>query len=377
MYQRHLKKFLKYRRVTPNKAAKWDKEKATSELLRYMGWLKREEMAPKTRGLAWHALRDFFRAVGKFKIDERIPVKTKIRVHRDIIPTKEQLRQILDHSPIQGKLGESLMAFSGLSPADCVRLTYDDFKEYFEGDKKGIAPAMLTIRRKKTGEEFITFVPKQTLRYLEEWLQLRRKQGEEIKENTHILRWNASSMTHQQSKYIRRAGLQVRKGFRLRNYSLRKYFRRGLLGKVDESLSEFFMGHNTDLPGIYAGLVDLDPEAIKKAREEYLKALPDLQTEGIISPDEFTGLRNKMGDLETENQKLRERLNGLNGFLQVFKDLSIDDFEKIKRMADYVRVVSDERIKKDIREYDRAQRAQAEEYLVERDELLARKGGLK
>jgi len=309
VYRRHLNIFLRETKVTLQDMIKWDKETARRKLLKYMGGMKKRGIAHKTMGVAWYSLRDFFKANG-IKIDEKIPISTKKRKYRDYIPTKAELRRILDHSPLQVKLGMCIMAFTGLGPEDAVALTYGNFKDDLEA---GISPVMLTLRRTKTGEEFITFVPDQTIRYLKEWLECREKKGEKIDDKTPILTWTKSyAMSQKQTEYIKKAGIKVRTGFRLRNYGLRKYFRRGLLGKADESLAEFFMGHNTDLPGIYSGLEDLDPEAIKKAREIYTGALPDLITEGDISLNDFNEVKDKIDQLENENAKLKERLNGFS-----------------------------------------------------------------
>jgi integrase len=223
------------------------------------------------------------------------------------------------------------MAFSGLSPVDVIRRKYGDFKDDLE---TGISPLMLTIRRKKSGNEFITFVPDQTIRYLKEWLNYRQSKGEKLDDDTPIFFWTKTlSMIIKQTEYIKKSGVKIRNGFRMRNYCFRKYFRRGLMGNVDESLAEFFMGHTVDLPGIYSGLVDLDPEAIAKAKKEYEKALPDLVTEGKVSIRDFTDLKNRMEQLERENMSLKERLNGFQYALNSLSPENINHIAEVLARA--------------------------------------------
>lgn len=328
VYQYHLRRFLDYRKVTADEMAKWDEKKATHELLVYMGHLKQKGMSSKTRALSWNALKSFFRSTG-VRIDERAPVKIKERKYRDMVFTKPQIKKILDFAPLQVKLGISLMSFSGLSPSDAVKLTYGHFKYDME---RNITPVMLTIKRKKTGNEYVTFVPEQTIRYLKEWLECRQKK-EKITDKTRIFRWNNPQyLICKQTEYIKKASITPRNGFRIRNYCFRKYYRQQMMGKVTESLLEFSMGHDTDLPAIYSGIVDLDEEAIKKMREEFAEPLLQIQTEGGVSTEELDKVNEKLTVLEDENRKLKERVNGSTQLKERNAEINVlrEELDKVK-----------------------------------------------
>jgi len=311
-YQIHLRRYLDYRKVTADEMAKWDEKNATHELLIYMGYLSQQNKAPQTMALSWNALKSFFRSTG-IKIDERAPVRIKERKYRDMVFTKSQIKKTLDFAPLQVKLGISLMAFSGLSPSDAVRLTYGHFKYDLD---RNITPVMLTIKRKKTGQDYVTFVPEQTIRYLKEWIEYRQRdkksknkkviKGEVIKDETPIFRWsNSSYMIKKQTEYIRKETIEPRNGFRIRNYCFRKYYRQQLTGKLPEFLIEFSMGHDTQLMGIYSGIVDLDEGAVKAMRDEFAEALPPITTEGGIPTAEMDEVKEKVSMLEDENKQLK------------------------------------------------------------------------
>ena len=369
VYMRQVKRFLKIRRVEASEAAGWDARRAEEEMRRYIGAGKRNGTAPKTLNLIWFALLDFFATLG-IKVDCKLPLTNVANVHRDMGLNKGNVHRVLERSPLYVKLGIALEAFSGLRPSDAVHLCFGDFEPDLS---RGVEPVMLFIGQDKTSNPYVTFVPPQTIRYLEAWRAVREQSGETITAETRVLTWSESkNMSSKIGSWLRRSGIEVRRGFRLRNYAFRKYFRRQMMGVVDESLAEFFMGHKTALYGVYTQLADLDPEAIKKAREEYRRAIPELQTDGFATLKDLQEVTNELKAVHKENAMLRVRLDRLNGFLGITRDMTIEDVDKA---AYLLKKIIEERHIKDQQELDEQEIEEQEQltYLMKKGKLGARR----
>jgi integrase len=159
----------------------------------------------------------------------------------DKIPTKEELRQILNAaSSLSTKIAIELMCYAGLRPKDICDLTYSSIKNDFE---KGITPCAVFVPQAKTDSVYVTFIPAETVELIRQYFKLRKSKGEIIKDESPIIAdargegkgIRRKTLTGKIENAIARSGIQTKLTFgnkvqRVRPYSLRKYFRSNLTG---------------------------------------------------------------------------------------------------------------------------------------------------
>jgi len=236
----------------------------------------------------WRAIASFFRFHDK-DIGKEVPFKAKDKF-LDKIPTKEELRKILDAtSSISTKIAVHLMAYAGMRPEDICDLTYASVKKDFE---KNIVPCAVYVPQTKTGNFYVAFMPECTVSLIGQYLDIRKKRGEEISdkspmiidEHTKGLRVKGirrKTLGTRILNAMRRSGIETVSTFgsaiqKMRPYSLRKYFRSNLTGHAPSEYIEAWLGHTSGLVHVYGGTKDLDPSTIERMREAYRKCEPFL-----------------------------------------------------------------------------------------------------
>jgi hypothetical protein len=184
----------------------------------------------------------------------------------------------------------------------------------------------------KTGEPYITFLPKSTAQLIKQYLKLRADSGEKITDKSPLL-----SNQQFKDRGIRRRTLSTKirdvllksgvelvtyygdKRSRMRPYGIRKYFRSNISEKVQKEFGEALIGHTAGLAQVYNGIRDLDPTTIERMRKMYAEAEPFLLVDGV-DMESLEQLGQKMKKNEEEIAQLRERL----------EEYKIDEFQRIK-----------------------------------------------
>ncbi|MBS7611500.1 site-specific integrase [Candidatus Bathyarchaeota archaeon] len=222
------------------------------------------------------------------------------RIADERVPNKEELDRILRMATPRGRVSIALMAFSGLRPesigshdgSDGLRL--GDFVEAEirpESIEFPKVPSMLVVRKSlsKARHQYFTFVPQQTITYVEEHLEERVKHGEELSKNSPLLGFDprgvkknrflrTTLVTRDIKEAIRRAG------FNWRPYVLRAYCDTNMIiaeskGKISHPYLQFIMGHKGDIEARYStnkGV--LPPDMIEDMRKAYKECEPFLST---------------------------------------------------------------------------------------------------
>ena len=216
------------------------------------------------------------------------------------VPSKEELDRILRMATPRGRVSIALMAFSGLRPESIGNydgsdgLQLGDFVEAEITDgglKVSKLPTMLVIRRglSKARHQYFTFVPEQTLTYINEHLAERVENGEEFNSQTPLLGFDPRGIkknrflrTNLVTRDIREA--IRRAGYSWRPYVLRAYFDTNMIiaeskGKISHPYLQFMMGHKGDIEARYStnkGV--LPPDMIEDMRKCYKGCLPYLLT---------------------------------------------------------------------------------------------------
>ena len=164
--------------------------------------------------------------------------------------TLDEIKQLVDTAAYLRDKALIMVCFqSGLGVGDVVDLNYGDVSR---GLKEEDLPLMLHLFRKKTGVEHKTFLGRDSVHYLREYLKTRP----DIDNGDPLFTMLGSSrritigaVQKQLREYAKKLEFildeDVENGYNpARPHSLRSAFRSRLTGKMDENLIEFFIGHD-------------------------------------------------------------------------------------------------------------------------------------
>jgi len=222
------------------------------------------------------------------------------RVAGERVPSREELDRILRMATPRGRVSIALMAFSGLRPESIGNYTGADglrLGDFVEADVKpdGLefakVPSMLLVRRglSKARHQYFTFVPQQTITYIEEHLEERVRQGEKLCKDSPLLGFDPRGV--KKNKFLRTTLVTrdvkeaiLKAGFNWRPYVLRAYFDTNMIiaeskGKISHPYLQFLMGHKGDIEARYStnkGV--LPPDMIEDMRKCYRECEPFLLT---------------------------------------------------------------------------------------------------
>jgi site-specific recombinase XerD len=261
------------------------------------------------------------------------------------VPAKEELARMLRKATSRGRVAVAMMAFSGLRPeslgdyegTDGLRL--GDIKELKISDEIQFdrIPATVLVKSKlsKARHQYFSFIGEEGATYIKEYLEERRKQGEELTYESPLLQFdprgmkkNAFLRTTLVTRDIREA--METAGLKMRPYVLRAYFSTALdiaesKGLISHPWRQFIMGHKGDIEARYSTNKLLPPDMIEEMRESYKKCLKFLET--------------RVSDVSEENARifLQQQLLSAVGYRQDeiekinLADISSDEFQKLLR----------------------------------------------
>ena len=253
-------------------------------------------------------------------------------VENERVPNKEELSKILRASTSRGRSSISLIAFSGLRIetvgdfkgndgliiSDLPEMEITNGKIEFEK-----VPTIVKVRStlSKARHEYITFLPKEGITYLKEYLESRMANGEKLTDSSPLIALEGpENIVHDRmrtqlvSREIRKA---IRKSnFQWRPYVLRAYFSSALdicenKGMVSHNWREYWTGHKGDISARYSTNKKLTPDKIEEMRSTYLKCVPYIETE-----------KREISEEEKEKWKVEFKREYLKLF---FTDKEIDD----------------------------------------------------
>jgi len=202
-----------------------------------------------------------------------------VSIQDEQIPTKDELKSILNVASTRARASISLMAFSGLRPqvmgnaegTDGLKLS--DLEITLEGKKVQFTqmPAMITIRAtlSKTRNKYHTFLPEEGCQYVLGYLRKRIADGEILNQDSSVISFKKGYKTKGKRKLGKtktafittpRITAEIREAIwcitKVRPYVLRAYFDTQLLlaesnGKMTHAYRQFFMGHKGDIEARY------------------------------------------------------------------------------------------------------------------------------
>lgn len=226
---------------------------------------------------------------------------------------------------------------SGLGVGDIVDLNYGDVKR---GLEEGKLPLLLNLYRKKTGIEHKTFLGRDSISYLREYLKTRG----DLKGSDPLFtslgssrRVTGAAIQNMLRKYAANLDFiseeDLKNGFNpARPHSLRSAFRSRLTGKMDGTLIEFFMGKLVEDKRTYINMPE-DELAELYSNYEHLIALEKTSKEELEErepPLLSEEALNRIQDLETTVSTLAQK----NAELERMIEEMMPAFRTAKKMMD-------------------------------------------
>jgi len=106
---------------------------------------------------------------------------------------------------------------------------------------------------------------------------------------------------------LRKSGIPLISTFgnikkRMRPYSLRKYFKSNLTGRVPSEYSEAWLGHTRGMESTYNGVNDFDPTTLSNMRATYKEAIQYL----IVETDEAHIMNRVNAEMQKRDQQIGE-----------------------------------------------------------------------
>jgi site-specific recombinase XerC len=254
---------------------------AETELTQFIDYLKDKGKSNNSIRLYFAAMQNFlkYKQVSvsmSFIGNMPAPVEKKINgKHEWHI---EQIKQFVDAaSNYRDKAIILCMFQSGLAVNEICELNYGDIQDELE---TGILPLCLKLVRQKTSVEFKTFFGRDAVKYLKLYLETRKDLTSQsplfTKERVRDGEARITPSAIQQSfseiakdlDFIKQNG-----GYNpARPHSLRAAFNSQLIGKIDETLREFWMGHA--IGAVAKAYLNMPTEDLRKlymSAEEFLK----------------------------------------------------------------------------------------------------------
>lgn len=253
-------------------------------------WKIYSKNPPYTRTLACGALKMLFEE----KLDKKIyydqfeplfwkklkgRVKGKKALTQDKVPTPEELKEILQHSPnVQSKALFLVLATSGMRIMEALQITLDNI-HIDENPVRIEIPVTIT----KNGNPRTTFMSNEARDTLKAFLKVRtkyidnavkvtknsvkRKNDNRIFPFTYQNAWVMWQTSIKNSEYNQRDTSTRQRRYKYHIYVLRKFFRSRLPNAIGVDITEFLMGHEGYLTKEYRNY------PMEELAKEYLKGM--------------------------------------------------------------------------------------------------------
>jgi site-specific recombinase XerD len=268
-------------------------------------------------------------------------------IENERVPNKDELSRLLRKATSRGRVSISLMAFAGLRPeslgnyegTDGLRLKDIKGLRLIENIEFEKIPVMVSVKSmlSKARHQYFSFLGEEGATYIKEYLEERRRQGEELDYDSPLLQFDNKKAYVRKNAFLRttlitrdiRDAIQGA-GLKMRPYVLRAYFSTALdiaesKGLISHPWRQFIMGHKGDIEARYSTNKRLPPDMIEEMRESYRKCLKFLET--------------RISEVSEDNAKLflQQQLLSAVGYKQEEIDkidlsvISNEDFQQLLR----------------------------------------------
>ncbi len=238
----------------------------------FYNYLRNERgLSPNSASSMLGCIRSFYKA-NYVDLKMRTPQVWGIKESK--IPTREELKHMVDACNIRDRALILVQAQSGLGTSDLIKLRYGHIREGFEAGKN---PIRITLVREKEKAHFSTFIGTDAIDALKVYLNYRRAGTRRLApevltdDSPLIATYDWKPITDINTVYALVVNAAKRAGLKqVHPHALRKYFASALRNAgVNETIVEYMMGHR--LPAVKRAYF-----SDQELEDSYLRAEPYL-----------------------------------------------------------------------------------------------------
>jgi integrase len=243
-------------------------------------------------------------------------------VVQDIVPTKEQFKQIISHGGILEKAFVTTLLSSGMRIGELCLIKEDDIDFSFK-------PVKIELKAEytKTGNRRTVFISDEAKNFLLEWLKVKQaylnravkilnfKNGYTKNINDErVFPMDTNTARQKWNRIVNKSGLgqtDTNTSFnrlKIHPHVTRKFFRTHMAKALGRDYTEYFLGHEEGLDSIYRRYGD---DSNKKALgDEYIKGMVNVSI-FEVTPD-YTDIHKSLAEKDKRIQDLEKRLDDMN-----------------------------------------------------------------
>lgn len=329
-----------------------DRNNARDLLISFRKYLEEYGYAPKSINVLDGSIRSFYTAnLGKMgMINIRNYADSKVSSTKDLVPTLEELKKMLDVVELEEKIRIIFIAQTGMRVSDAVKLTYGDIRRELEQNNNPMAIRFLPTKDRDIIGERITFLGADGIAILKQYLQFRKERGEVLLDDTPLFSCrtrkrgiNEAITQHNFNETIKKAGKLIglvngnAKYGRIRIHCLRKFFITQLTNHgVEDKIINFLTCHKiSDVDSVYWNRRIDALREIYNERQQYLN--PINGDKKHYNLEEIKDIQSKINDMDG-------RIPNINQIKELITKLLDEKIEQLKPKQDTVIVSTEEDI---------------------------------
>jgi len=258
-------------------------------------------------------IRSYLSAVKTYLVENEIELSQKDWRHltrringsmartMDKVPSREELRRILAHMPINGKALFLTLPSSGMRIGEALQIELDDV--LLEEN-----PTRVNIRGEftKSGDPRVAFISSEATEHIKEWLKVREEYlksasrrnmsqvYEKSEEDNRVFPFHMSTARYMFVQALQKSGLDERDKstnyHKIHPHSLRKFFRTQMATAIPVDIVEALMGHKGYLTKVYRRY------SVEQLAEFYRKG--EMAVTVFGRPEETTEVKKDVSELK-------------------------------------------------------------------------------
>lgn len=325
-----------------------DRNNTRDMIIEFRQYLETMKYAPKSINVMDGAIRSFYTTnLGKIgMINIRNYQNANVSTNKDLVPTLDELKRMLDTVDIEEKFRIIFVAQTGMRVSDALKLTYGDIKRELELKNNPLAISFLPKKDREVIGERITFLGSDGIDLLKQYLSYRVKRGEVLLDDSPLfacrirVRGKYLSISERNfNESIKKAGQRIGLGNgnskygRVRVHCLRKFFITQLTNHgVEDKIINFLTCHKiSDVDSVYWNRRIEDLRRIYNERQQYLN--PINGDKRHYNLEEVKGIQDKIKDMDKRIPTIKQ-----------IKNIIIETMNEIKTKSDTIIVKSEKEI---------------------------------
>jgi integrase/recombinase XerD len=315
-----------------------DRNNTRDLIIDFRKYLESLDYAPKSINVFDGAIRSFYsKNLGKMgMINIRNYADNKVSTTKDLVPTLEELKKMLDVLDVEEKFRIIFVAQTGMRVSDALKLKYGDIKRELEQKNNPIAIKFLPTKDREIIGERITFLGSDGIDILKQYLEFRKKRGEVLLDDSPLFvsrtRYHGKNLPITERNFnetVRKAGKLIglvngnAKYGRIRIHCLRKFFITQLTNHgVEDKIINFLTCHKiSDVDSVYWNRRIDTLRKIYNERQQYLN--PINGDKKHYNLDEIKDIQAKISDMDS-------RIPTVNQLRDMIKEVLEDMKPKIE-----------------------------------------------